>query len=146
MKLKKNEMKLKFNEVKQEKQLESRQEYDNGEVHQNTSNSEKDRDSSSHHGKKKQSHKQIHGPYRLMRLLPHASRPIVRKMLQIDPHKRATLEEIMGDEFIREIKCCTLKNSSTLTMMEFLVLRKKRKLQLKAPLLMNILSYQIMVK
>lgn len=44
-----------------------------------------------------------------MRLLPHASRPIVRKMLQIDPHKRATLEEIMGDEFIREIKCCTLK-------------------------------------
>lgn len=106
---KKNEMKLKFNEVKQEKQLESRQEYDNGEVHQTTSNSEKDRDSSSHHGKKKQSHKQIHGPYRLMRLLPHASRPIVRKMLQIDPHKRATLEEIMGDEFIKEIKCCTLK-------------------------------------
>lgn len=106
---KKTEMKLKFNEMKQEKQLESRQDHENEETAHNTSNSEKDRDSSSHHGKKKQSHKQIHGPYRLMRLLPHASRPIIRKMLQIDPHKRATLEEIMGDEFVREIKCCTLK-------------------------------------
>ncbi|CUM55621.1 uncharacterized protein AC631_02880 [Debaryomyces fabryi] len=105
---KKNEMKSKFNEMKQEKH-ESYQDHENEETTQNASNSEKDRDSSSHHGKKKQSHKQIHGPYRLMRLLPHASRPIIRKMLQIDPHKRASLEEIMADEFVREIKSCTLK-------------------------------------
>ncbi|KAG7662952.1 HRK1 [[Candida] subhashii] len=60
--------------------------------------------------KKKQSqHKQIHGPYRLMRLLPHASRPIIFKMLQVDPRKRATLEEILSDEWIKEIQCCTLK-------------------------------------
>ncbi|ABN64863.2 Hygromycin Resistance Kinase [Scheffersomyces stipitis CBS 6054] len=65
--------------------------------------------SSSSATKKKPQHKQIHGPYRLMRLLPHASRPIVHKMLQVDPRKRATLEEIMNDEWIREIKCCTLK-------------------------------------
>lgn len=58
--------------------------------------------------KKKQSHKQIHGPYRLMRLLPHASRPIISRMLQIDPRKRASLEEILLDEWIRDIKCCTL--------------------------------------
>ncbi|KAK6460142.1 Hygromycin resistance kinase [Scheffersomyces coipomensis] len=61
--------------------------------------------------KKKQAHqhKQIHGPYRLMRLLPHASRPIIHKMLQIDPRKRASLEDIMTDEWISEIQCCTLK-------------------------------------
>ncbi|EGW31225.1 uncharacterized protein SPAPADRAFT_61802 [Spathaspora passalidarum NRRL Y-27907] len=59
--------------------------------------------------KKKPQHKQIHGPYRLMRLLPHASRPIIYKMLQVDPKKRATLEEIMQDDWIKEIQCCTLK-------------------------------------
>lgn len=57
----------------------------------------------------KKKHKQIHGPYRLMRLLPHASRPVIFKMLQIDPRKRATMEEIMRDEWISDIKCCTLR-------------------------------------
>ncbi|KAI5959477.1 HRK1 [Candida pseudojiufengensis] len=59
--------------------------------------------------KKSSHHKQIHGPYRLMRLLPHASRPIINKMLQIDPKKRASLDEIMNDEWIKDIQCCTLK-------------------------------------
>jgi serine/threonine protein kinase len=64
-------------------------------------------------GKKKASHKQIHGPYRLMRLLPHASRPIIHKMLQVDPTKRATFEEIMADPWIKEIKCCTVEQKLT---------------------------------
>ncbi|CAK9437784.1 uncharacterized protein LODBEIA_P21620 [Lodderomyces beijingensis] len=55
------------------------------------------------------SHKQIHGPYRLMRLLPHAARPIIYKMLQVDPVNRASLDVIMNDEWISEIECCTLK-------------------------------------
>lgn len=59
--------------------------------------------------KKKLLHKQIHGPYRLMRLLPHASRPIIHKMLTLDVHKRATLDEILQDEWIKEIHCCSLK-------------------------------------
>lgn len=59
--------------------------------------------------KRSKSHKLIHGPYRLMRLLPHASRPIIHKMLQIDPSKRATIEEILLDEWIKSIECCTLK-------------------------------------
>lgn len=59
--------------------------------------------------KKKALHKQIRGPYRLMRLLPHAARPIIHKMLQVDANKRATLEDIMNDEWIREIECCTIK-------------------------------------
>lgn len=63
--------------------------------------------------KKKQSHhKQIHGPYRLMRLLPHASRPIIFKMLQVDPRKRASLEDIMQDEWIKDIQCCTLQTTT----------------------------------
>lgn len=60
-------------------------------------------------GSRRKKHKQIHGPYRLLRLLPHASRPIIHRMLQIDPNKRASLEEIMNDEWIKEIRCCTLK-------------------------------------
>lgn len=61
-------------------------------------------------GKRSRSHhKQIQGPYRLMRLLPHASRPIILKMLQIDPAQRATMEEIMEDEWIKGIHCCTMK-------------------------------------
>lgn len=59
--------------------------------------------------KRSKSHKLIHGPYRLMRLLPHASRPIIHKMLQIDPRKRASIEEILLDDWIKEIECCTLK-------------------------------------
>ncbi|KAF8000292.1 hypothetical protein HF325_005221 [Metschnikowia pulcherrima] len=57
----------------------------------------------------KSHHKQIHGPYRLMRLLPHVARPIIHKMLQTDPRKRATIEEILDDEWIKGIQCCTLK-------------------------------------
>lgn len=59
--------------------------------------------------RRSKSHKQIQGPYRLMRLLPHVSRPIIHKMLKIDLHERATIEEIMNDEWIHSIKCCTLK-------------------------------------
>ncbi|KAI5967326.1 HRK1 [Candida margitis] len=62
--------------------------------------------------KKPANHKQIHGPYRLMRLLPHASRPIMARMLQPDPKKRATLEEIMNDEWIKDIHCCTLRRET----------------------------------
>lgn len=59
--------------------------------------------------KRTKPHKQIHGPYRLMRLLPHASRPIILKMLQISPQRRATVDDIMNDEWIQSIECCTLR-------------------------------------
>lgn len=62
--------------------------------------------------KRGKSHKQIHGPYRLMRLLPHVSRPIIHKILQVDPAKRATIEEIFEDEWVSSIKCCTLVNAN----------------------------------
>ncbi|EGV62290.1 Pkinase-domain-containing protein [Yamadazyma tenuis ATCC 10573] len=89
---KKHEMKQRFIEAKQRAQGASE------------SNKEEEEETES----KKKSHKQIHGPYRLMRLLPHASRPVISKMLQVDPHSRASLEDILNDEWIRDIKCCTL--------------------------------------
>lgn len=101
----KSEKKAKFTEKKKKQEFEGDPEADGGE------NGKEDglvRRSRSHH-------KQIHGPYRLMRLLPHVSRPIIHKMLQIDPLKRASIEEIMADDWIREIKCCTLRPAKKLS-------------------------------
>lgn len=53
-------------------------------------------------------HKTIHGPYRLMRLLPHAARPIMSRMLDTNPNTRATMDDIFADEWFNEIKYCTI--------------------------------------
>lgn len=50
----------------------------------------------------------IHGPYRLLRLLPHASRPIMSHILQVDPTKRATLQDMFDDEWFSNIPFCTV--------------------------------------
>ena len=50
----------------------------------------------------------IHGPYRLLRLLPHASRPILSKMLSIDPANRATLDDMFADSWFADIPACTM--------------------------------------
>ncbi|CUS20356.1 LAQU0S01e04786g1_1 [Lachancea quebecensis] len=57
-----------------------------------------------HHGKGR---KVMHGPYRLLRLLPHASRPIMSRILTVDPKERATLEDIYSDEWFANIPFCT---------------------------------------
>ncbi|KAG7760292.1 hypothetical protein KL947_001136 [Ogataea haglerorum] len=54
------------------------------------------------------SHRQIHGPYRLMRLLPHAARPLLSRILTVDPERRATMKDIFEDEWFSEIKYCTI--------------------------------------
>ncbi len=59
------------------------------------------------------SHRQIHGPYRLMRLLPHASRPLLSRMLAVDPSKRATMKDIFEDEWFCEVKYCTEDDRGT---------------------------------
>lgn len=48
----------------------------------------------------------IKGPWRLLRLLPRESRHIVGRMLEIDPKKRATLEEIMEDKWVKSTPVC----------------------------------------
>ncbi|ODV98243.1 hypothetical protein PACTADRAFT_48038 [Pachysolen tannophilus NRRL Y-2460] len=63
-----------------------------------------------HNTKSVSGHRQIHGPYRLLRLLPHASRPLISKMLEVNPEKRFTMKEIFEDEWFNEIKYCTVEN------------------------------------
>jgi serine/threonine protein kinase len=48
----------------------------------------------------------IKGPNRLLRLLPRESRHIIGRMLELDPKKRATLEEVWADDWIRSIQYC----------------------------------------
>ncbi|XBW35857.1 hypothetical protein QEN19_001429 [Hanseniaspora menglaensis] len=51
--------------------------------------------------------KPLQGPYRLFRLLPHAARPLLSKVLTIDPNQRASLKDIFDDEWFQSISECT---------------------------------------
>lgn len=58
------------------------------------------------------------GPYRLLRLLPHASRPIISEMLQLDPLKRATMEDVLQDEWFKSIDACHVLEDGTVVSQE----------------------------
>ncbi|ORY16753.1 kinase-like domain-containing protein [Clohesyomyces aquaticus] len=49
----------------------------------------------------------IKGPWRLLRLLPRESRHIIGRMLEVDPKKRATLEEILEDKWVTNSRVCS---------------------------------------
>ena len=46
------------------------------------------------------------GPWRLLRLLPRETRPIIDAMLKIDPKKRATMADIMADSWVNNSPAC----------------------------------------
>ncbi|KAI9792642.1 MAG: serine/threonine protein kinase [Piccolia ochrophora] len=48
----------------------------------------------------------VKGPWRLLRLLPRESRFIVGRMLEIDPRKRATLQEMYTDPWVSNSPVC----------------------------------------
>ena len=48
----------------------------------------------------------IKGPWRLLRLLPRETRAIMGKMLQVNPKNRATLEDMMADQWIWNTPVC----------------------------------------
>ncbi|KAL5325699.1 hypothetical protein ACEPPN_006829 [Leptodophora sp. 'Broadleaf-Isolate-01'] len=48
----------------------------------------------------------IKGPWRLLRLLPRESRHIMARMLEIDPRKRATMEEVLADPWVSGTVIC----------------------------------------
>jgi serine/threonine protein kinase len=56
----------------------------------------------------------IKGPWRLLRLLPRESRHIIGRMLEVDPKKRATLEEIMNDKWVQNSKVCSQEEGGRL--------------------------------
>ncbi|KNG47055.1 nitrogen permease reactivator protein [Stemphylium lycopersici] len=49
----------------------------------------------------------IKGPWRLLRLLPRESRHIIGRMLEVDPKKRATLDEILEDKWVTNSAVCS---------------------------------------
>ncbi|KAF2019930.1 kinase-like protein [Aaosphaeria arxii CBS 175.79] len=55
----------------------------------------------------KQQPQVIKGPWRLLRLLPRESRHIIGRMLELDPKKRATLEEILQDKWVTGSQICS---------------------------------------
>ena len=48
----------------------------------------------------------IKGPFRLLRLLPRETRHIIGRMLEIDPRKRAKMEEIHADDWVSKTVIC----------------------------------------
>ncbi|GAB5593706.1 serine/threonine protein kinase [Umbelopsis nana] len=46
------------------------------------------------------------GAQRLFKLLPRDSRPIIERILQIDPAKRCSLQDILDDEWVKSIDMC----------------------------------------
>lgn len=53
-----------------------------------------------------QGQQQIKGPWRLLRLLPRETRHIIGRMLEVDPKKRATLDEILADKWVQNSAVC----------------------------------------
>jgi serine/threonine protein kinase len=48
----------------------------------------------------------IKGPWRILRLLPRESRHIISRMLELDPAKRASLEDIISDSWVKRTQFC----------------------------------------
>ncbi|KAK4466167.1 putative nitrogen permease reactivator protein [Cladorrhinum samala] len=48
----------------------------------------------------------IRGPWRILRLLPRESRHIIRWMLELDPKKRATMDNILDDPWVANTVIC----------------------------------------
>ncbi|KAI9761038.1 MAG: hypothetical protein M4579_001301 [Chaenotheca gracillima] len=48
----------------------------------------------------------IRGPWRLLRLLPRESRSIIGLMLELDPKRRATLEDVLDDPWVAKTPVC----------------------------------------
>jgi serine/threonine protein kinase len=49
----------------------------------------------------------VKGPWRLLRILPRESRHIIGRMLKVDPRERATMDEIMEDEWVLQTPVCS---------------------------------------
>ena len=49
----------------------------------------------------------VKGPWRLLRIIPRESRHIIGRMLKVDPKERATMDEIISDDWVMETPVCT---------------------------------------
>lgn len=53
----------------------------------------------------------IKGPWRLLRLLPRESRHIVGMMLKLNPRERATLKDVLSDDWVCKSAVCSQDES-----------------------------------
>jgi serine/threonine protein kinase len=49
----------------------------------------------------------IKGPWRLLRILPRESRHIIGRMLKVDPAERASMDEVLEDEWVLGSRVCS---------------------------------------
>ena len=56
---------------------------------------------------------ELKGPIRLLRLLPRETRHIIGRMLELDPAKRATIDEIWQDSWISSTQICRQDDDGT---------------------------------
>ncbi|KAF9912052.1 serine/threonine protein kinase [Linnemannia zychae] len=49
------------------------------------------------------------GKARLLKLMPREARPILGRMLEVDPAKRVQMPEVLEDEWVKGIEVCTLQ-------------------------------------
>jgi serine/threonine protein kinase len=48
----------------------------------------------------------VKGPWRLLRILPRESRHIIGRMLKVDPLERATMDEVLEDDWVINAAVC----------------------------------------
>ncbi|OJD11380.1 HAL protein kinase [Emergomyces pasteurianus Ep9510] len=53
----------------------------------------------------------IKGPWRLLRILPRETRPLIAHMLKINPRERATLQDVLSDQWVRSCDVCFQKEN-----------------------------------
>lgn len=53
----------------------------------------------------------IKGPWRLLRVLPRESRLLISRLLKLDPKERATLQDVLDNEWVRSCEVCRQEES-----------------------------------
>ncbi|KAG0328455.1 hypothetical protein BG004_002530 [Podila humilis] len=53
------------------------------------------------------------GKQRVLKLLPRESRPIMSRILEVDPLKRATIKDVLADPWFQSIDACTVDHKSS---------------------------------
>jgi serine/threonine protein kinase len=56
----------------------------------------------------------IRGPWRILRLLPRESRHVIGRMLELDPKKRATMNDILDDPWVADTVICRQEGGQVL--------------------------------
>lgn len=90
----------------------------NGNVEAKTKHSENtssaQQQSSNPQSQRGQRQEVIKGPWRLLRILPRESRYLIGQMLKVNPKERATLEDVLSDDWVRGSQVCQQTDQTTI--------------------------------